>query len=381
MAMDLNKNKRYLQLGKFYPPDWGGIETVTYNIANGLTAMGIVNATMVFGQFNSQEKLTHGNFKSILYRFKHFKLFGKPVSFGYIDYLKKIASNYDIVIVHLPNPIALIALIFSGFKGRVILYWHSDIINKGILGFLITPLEYWVIFRANVIIAPTNAHLQFSKYSKYLLIKGRVSPYPVDLRQVKIAQVYSSKPRSIIGKKIINIISVGRLVDYKGIEYLIKAISLLSDNYVLQLDIIGSGPLFARLKSLIYDLNLQKVISMRGEVSNEVREELLCNADIFCFPSITKAEMYGMVQIEAMCHALPIISTNIVGSGAPELTRMTGAGIVVTPRSSAELALAIKKLIENPDIYSNLSCAGTQAIINIFNSSLLIENLCKLCQD
>lgn len=377
----LPTNQSYLQLGKFFPPDWGGIETVTFNLLMGLTEKGVKNAAVVFADSNSVEPQTCGVNSANVYRVKHARLFNKPISMQYLLTFKKLAKEYDIVIVHLPNPFAALALLFSGYRGRVVLYWHSDIVNKGILGKLLVPLERWLISRADVVIAPTNAHLKFSRYATEFMYKGKVSPFPIDPRQVLFAEKRREVPRTLSGKKEIRLLAIGRLVEYKGLEYLIRAIPNLSSNYSIYVDIVGDGPLRKHLDSLISELGLQRKIFLHGQVTEDEREQYLSEADIFCFPSVTKAEMYGMVQIEAMAHGLPIISTDIFGSGSPELTRMTGAGLVVTPRSSSEMGKAIQRLIEDPSLYANLSEAGINAIINTFNPSVLTDEFCRLCHE
>lgn len=378
---ELATKQSYLQLGKFFPPDWGGIETVTFNLLMGLTEKGVKNVAVVFGDSNSVELQTCGGNTAKVFRVKHTLLYRKPISMQYILTFKKLAKEYDVVIVHLPNPFAALALIFSGYKGRVVLYWHSDIVNKGLLGRLLAPLERWLISRANVVIAATNAHLKFSRYATEFMSKGKVSPYPIDHRQVLCAEKRREVSRTLFGKKEIRLLAIGRLVEYKGLEYLIRAIPNLPPSYPIHVDIVGDGPLRDHLDSLISELGLKQKVLLHGHVSEEERERYLSEADIFCFPSVTKAEMYGMVQIEAMAHGLPIISTDIFGSGTPELTRMTGAGLIVAPRSASEIGKAIQSLIEDPSLYAKLSEAGINAIINTFRPSILTDEFCRLCQE
>jgi glycosyltransferase involved in cell wall biosynthesis len=377
--MTINSNNlRYLQLGKFFPPNWGGIETVTANLLSGFTSKGIANSALVFGNDDSVNELNYGKFKAYLYTAKSTKLFGKPFSFSYIYLFFRLARNFDVVIVHLPNPIAIFCLLLSGYKGCVALYWHSDIVNKGILGTIVIPLERWLLKRADVIVAPTSAHLQFSRYAELLIKKSHVVPYLIDQRLLSIAKSHKAIARSISGKSLIRIIAIGRLVEYKGLEYLIRAIPIILLRVQCRLDIVGQGPLENKFKSLVSELSIEEYVFIRGQLANDEREELLESADIFCFPSVTKAEMYGMAQIEAMAHGLPIISTNIYGSGAPELTKMAGAGIVVPTHSVNDIAAAINFLVDNPDLYSEFSKSGIDSIINIFNPDIIIKKFCSI---
>jgi glycosyltransferase involved in cell wall biosynthesis len=375
----MKKKYSYLQLGKFFPPDWGGIETVTYNLLMGLTEQGIKNAAIAFGDFNEVKQLSSGENIAEIYRVNHVKFFGAPASLRYLFIFKKIAADYNVVIVHLPNPMAAICLALSGYKGRVALYWHSDIINKGLLGRLLVPLERWLIARADVVLGPTSAHLKYSRYAPLLLAKGGVAPYPIESCLVSVAESRREMPRTITAKRAIRILAIGRLVEYKGLEYLVRAIPQLLSKHEIRVDILGDGPLRGQLDSLIVELGLAQHVLLHGAVSEDKKNNFLIEADIFCFPSVTKQEMYGMSQIEAMAHGLPIISTDIFGSGTPELIRTTGTGLVISPSSVEEIRSAIQRLIDDPVLYSNLSNAGLNAITHIFKPSVLIKNFCQLC--
>ncbi len=364
-----------LQLGKFFPPNWGGIETVTYNLAVGLTNQGNANTVVAFGDSNTTEILSVSGNIAEIHSSKHVKILHAPISIGYFLNFKRLSTECDVVVVHLPNPFAIISLMLSGYKDKVVLYWHSDIINKGLIGWLIRPLELWVISRADVVVAPTNAHLQFSRHASLLQSKGKVVPYPIDARLVTIANLHINLPRTLVGKKEIRVLAIGRLVEYKGLEYLVRAIPFLLNKHHIRVDVLGDGPLKAYLLALISELGLEQSVLLHGAVTEDVRDNYLSHADIFCFPSITKQEMYGMVQLEAMAYGLPIISTDILGSGSAELTRMTGAGIVISPCSSDEIGFAIERLIDDPKLYSVLSDAGLNAVVNIFKPATLVKQL------
>lgn len=371
---------KYLQLGKFFPPNWGGIETVTYNLALGLIDRDEINAVIAFGNSNSTQLLSVDNRSTKVYLSKYVEFFRAPISISYFFNLRRLTSHYNVIILHLPNPLALISLMFSGYKGRVVLYWHSDIVDKGLLGWLLKPIERWAISRSNVVIAPTKAHLQFSMYSFLLQSKGRVVPYPIHPRLVEIANIRRDLPRTLLGKKQIRLLAIGRLVEYKGLEYLIRAIPFLRSKYNVHLDILGDGPLKDHLLMLISRLCIGQAVTLHGLVTEDERDTYLSEADIFCFPSITKQEMYGMAQVEAMAYGLPIISTEIVGSGSPELTRMTGSGIVVETESPQAIERAVETLIEVPSFYKDLSDAGLEAVTKIFAPALLVNQFCLYCQ-
>jgi len=369
----MDKKNSYLQIGKFYPPQWGGIETVTYNLEEGLTDEGYKNSVLVYGIQNDNCKTTLNNKNIIRCKYKSF--LGAPYSMEYLKIFKKISNDYTHIICHIPNPWMIICILISSYKGKVILYWHSDVVNKGILGFLLMPFELWLINRASVVIAPTTAHIEFSKYASKFKKKYKVVPYPIGKKIYAIAE--NNTVTKVINEKVIRIIGIGRLVEYKGFEFLIRAMLLLPKTIKFQLDIVGNGQLKNYLNELIIKLNLQQSIFILGSVSDDRLNELLSKAHVFCFPSNTKAEMFGMVQYEAMAYGLPIIGAKIPESGAPLILKESGAGLVVTPSSPKEIASALMKIVNDQVLYSKLSTSGIEAIKNKFRPDVLIGEFCK----
>ena len=99
-----------LQLGKFFPPNWGGIETVTYNLAVGLTNQGNANTVVAFGDSNTTEILSVSGNIAEIHSSKHVKILHAPISIGYFLNFKRLSTECDVVVVHLPNPFAIISL-------------------------------------------------------------------------------------------------------------------------------------------------------------------------------------------------------------------------------------------------------------------------------
>ena len=97
-------------------------------------------------------------------------------------------------------------------------------------------------------------------------------------------------------KKIV--FSLGRLVAYKGYEYLIEAARFLDDDYVLLIG--GTGPLKAELDEKIKMLGLEGKVVLLGRVSDEDLPAYYGACELFCLSSVQKTEAFGIVQIEAM---------------------------------------------------------------------------------
>ena len=172
------------------------------------------------------------------------------------------------------------------------------------------------------------------------------------------------------------IISIGRLVNYKGYEVALKAISKIDDNIIY--NIIGSGPLRFKIQKIIKDLDLDNKVKLLGEIDDVKKEEYLSNADIFLFPSINHSEAYGLVQLEAMFFGLPIINT-FLANGVNYLAPQDVA-ITCQPNNSNEIAIAIKKIISNKNLHKKLSIASRKNLER-FKFSKMIDMYSKLFKE
>lgn len=152
--------------------------------------------------------------------------------------LRRIAKDYDIIHIHHPDPMAAMALRLSGYKGKVVLHWHSDILSQKALLRFYLPIQNWLIKRADTIVGTTPVYLAESPYLQGVQEKCRCIPIGIEpvisdsAREQEIRNEYS-------GRRII--FSLGRLVEYKGYRYLIEAAKYLDDSFMILIG--GGGPL------------------------------------------------------------------------------------------------------------------------------------------
>ena len=99
-----------------------------------------------------------------------------------IDYLRRHCREYDIIHIHHPDPMAGLALRLSGFKGRVILHWHSDILKPKVLLAPYIPLQKWVVKRAETIVGTTPSYVRHSPWLKD--VQNKVTYVPIGIEPV-----------------------------------------------------------------------------------------------------------------------------------------------------------------------------------------------------
>jgi glycosyltransferase involved in cell wall biosynthesis len=155
---------------------------------------------------------------------------------------------------------------------------------------------------------------------------------------------------------------VGRLVYYKGVEFLIKAMTGLDATLL----IVGAGPEERRLKKLVDRLNLNSKITFVGFVPNEDLPSYYRACDVFCLPSVVRSESFGIVQLEAMASSRPVVSTEI-GTATSFVNRDGETGIIVPPRDEKALTSALKAILDDPILKRRLGEDARRRVVKYFD--------------
>lgn len=358
---------KILQLGKFYPIR-GGVEKVMYDLMLGLSEGGVYcDMLCASTEDHPAAEIQVNPYARLFVVRTSVKIAGTMLAPAMVTKLRNIAGQYDIIHIHHPDPMASLALYLSGYRGRVVLHWHSDILKQKNLLKLYKPLQSWLINRAEQIVGTTPVYVEQSPFLQRVAAKIDFIPIgvnPMCYDEAAVADLRGRYP----GKTII--FSLGRLVEYKGYAYLIQAMQQLNDAY--HLIIGGKGPLEQELKQLIADLNLQDRISMVGFVADEDIPTYFGAADIFCLSSIWKTEAFAIVQIEAMSCGKPLVSTAIMGSGVSWVNQDRVSGLVVAPEDATALATAIRQIGSDPACYRTYSEGGQKRYQENFTRERMI---------
>jgi glycosyltransferase involved in cell wall biosynthesis len=365
---------KVLQLGKAFPPikNLGGVEKVMEYFYYGLNESGI--HCDVLGVNDSYDnKIDKYCEKGLVFRESLlFKAKSTFFSISLIYRLLKVQNNYDIIHVHLPDPMALIALFITRPKSKIVIHWHSNILRQKYAYLLVKYFESWLLKRSDLILCTTpNYSLhndvlsRFSNKVSYVIIGLDIddSMFNAELTE-KINAEYGPKKK---------LIYVGRFVYYKGIEHLIRAMSLVEANCVLYL--IGSGELETSIKELVISLNIEDKVVFLGEVNDSDKFTYIKSSDLLVLPSIYKTEAYGIVQIEAMALGVPVLSTRIEGSGVDWVNKDGESGLIVFPENSKQIAEAIDKIFFNPDLHRKLSEGAKNRYNKLFTKKNMINEV------
>lgn len=370
----INNNFRVLQLGKFYPI-CGGVEKVAYDLMSGLSEQNVYCDMMCAATNGESRTISVNEHAKVICCHTLAKVAATMISPAMIFALKKVQDQYDIIHVHHPDPMACLALLLSGYKGKVVLHWHSDIQKQRILLRLYSPLQKWLIRRADKIVGTSPVYLSESPFLRKVQHKTVCLPIGVDPMCPDAAGVRKIKDR-YKGKKII--FSLGRLVTYKGYEFLIAATKYLKDNYMILIG--GTGALREKLQEEINSMHLRGKVKLLGHVSDEELPSYYGACDVFCLSSVQKTEAFGIVQIEAMSCGKPVVATKIPHSGVSWVNAHEESGINVVPGDAYALAKAIETIAENGAAYDRYSEGALNRYQKLFTKEKMIAK-CKELYD
>jgi glycosyltransferase involved in cell wall biosynthesis len=335
---------KVLQVGKFYPPHMGGIETHLEALCGQLASHCDLRVIVASENRAAVDEVPNGVRLSRVPT--QLTLAATPLCPGMIAKIRQ--SGADIVHLHLPNPGAVLAYLASGHRGRLVITYHSDTVRQKVLGALFDPWLQAVLRRAAAIIATSPDYLRTSASLAPHRDRCHVIPYGIALERFEQCDPAAvAVLRRQYGDRLI--LSVGRLVYYKGFEYLIRAMSEVRGKLL----IIGAGPLEAKLRGMTAELGLLEKVVFAGEIQNENVIPYYHASDIFALASIARSEAFGIVQIEAMAAGIPVVNTRL-DSGVPFVSLDGETGLTVPPENPAALAAALNRLLDDSALRRSL---------------------------
>ena len=367
--------KKVLHISKYYYPFIGGIEQTAKDCVNALS--GKYEQKVICFNHEKGNEISIVDGVQIVRCACQIKISSQSISINMIKQLKKVVKEFspDYILLHYPNPfVAEILLPVLPQDTKLILYWHLDITKQKILGKVFHFQNCRLIKRADEIIATSPNYIEGSKYLSKVKEKCLVVPSCINENRLQISEEtkkIAEKIRKDNENKII-CLAVGRHVPYKGFEYLIRAGKKLDSQFAIF--ITGKGELTHKLKELASG---DKKIHFLGAVDDNTLKAYYMEADIFCFPSITKNEALGLALAEAMYFNKPSITFTIPGSGVNYVNLKGITGIEVENRSVEKYAEALQTLGKNSDLRKKYGMAAGERVRNNFLYTQYKENICK----
>lgn len=370
---DLSHTSKIVHFGKFYAPESGGIEYVTTSLAEKMASCGHTVTVICFARdIPPKREIIRG---VLIQRTKIIKqISSQPLGIKYFFQCIKYGMDADLVHLHAPNLLASLCALLLPAKTKLLVHWHSDIINKGFIGKLIRPLEWLLLKRANSIVTGSEAYASGSISLLPFLAKTNAVPFGVrepESRKEKQSRLPALIEEKIKDKKVI--LAVGRMVPYKGYDILIDSAQYLPSNVVIV--VVGDGPLASELSEKIISCGFSDKVILTGGVDSEELDSLFRRAVIYCMSSTNRAEAFGVVLAEAMSYGLPIVATNIKGSGVPWVNKHGISGMNVPTRDPESLAKACVAILESEKLKTELARGSNQRYLQNFTETTFQKSI------
>jgi glycosyltransferase involved in cell wall biosynthesis len=362
---------KILELGKFYPPVRGGIETLLKSLCEGFQKSGAEVECVVANDRNESVcEIING--VRVRRMASLGTLFSTSISPGYLRAARE--SEARIWHAHFPNPLADLAVLRAPASARVVISYHSDIVRQAAAMAFYRPLLQGCLKRADKIVVATPRHIEFSTSLAPHRDKCVVIPFGIDAG--RFAAPRALPPNIPVPARRPILLTVGRLVGYKGHRWLIDAMKKIEGT----LWIVGTGPLEDQLRRQVSESVLNERVQFLGNVADADLPALYQACDIFVLPSITPNEAFGIVQLEAMACGKPVVSCDLK-SGVPWVNQHNVTGFVVPPRDSERLGKAIQQLANDPALAKQLGEAGRQRVAAELTEEKMVARYMNLFQE
>lgn len=331
------------------------------------------------------------------FKIKRIKPFFKYGNAAFIPKLWKELDNFDIIHLHYPffgvAEIVWIKNVFTKKQMPLVITYHMDVVGTGILKSLFNFHTKFIMPHilkcADIITFSSLDYYNNSNAKKINLKQDKIIelPFGVD------ANLYNpmEKDKNIMYKyglenddKIILMTGgIDKAHYFKGLDYLFKAFKILvnqhSDQWTknqLKIIIIGEGNLKKYYINLASQLGIKDKIIFAGRASDEEKIKLLNISYMSVLPSIDKSEVFGIVLIEAMACAKPVIASNL--PGIRTVVEDGVNGLLCKPKDESDLAGKIKYLLDNPLIARQMGGEGLSKVKNTYNWNIIGVKLEKI---
>ena len=368
------KRIRVLHVGKFYPPAPGGMERVVQLLCEGEQAT-----------TDSRVLVANSGRGTLRERWRGIDVtrVGSIAAIGSVGVcpafpLELRRAERDVTVIHEPNPLALVSDWLAAQRGPLVVWFHSEVLRpRWKYGLLYRPFLRRVLARAARIVVSSPRLAEHAVELRDFQDKCVVIPFGIDAdRLARTPQVdarVAAIEREHPGPRVL---FVGRLVPYKGVDVLLEAMRHVQATAV----IVGDGPLRSPLEAAAARLGLSARVRFLGHVADDEVVAHMHACDLFVLPSVTRAETFGVVQLEAMACGKPVVSTNLP-TGVPWVNRHGETGLVVEPGDVSELGGALNRLVEDPALRMRLGAHARQRVEETFTVERMTSKSAALYRD
>lgn len=363
-----------LQLGKYYYPYMGGIENHLYLLCNELKHR--VNLDVLV--CNSRPASSSGDVEGVRVKrcFEVANLASTSICPSMPFELSR--RRYDLLHFHFPHPMGVMSYLLGlrAHPHAVVVTYHGDIVKQERLLRIYRPFMQMILDRADAIVCTSPNYLEGSDVLVPYRGKCRVIPYGIDVSQFDATPEIEREAAAIRarfgGRPLV--LGVGRLVYYKGFEYVVRAMRDVDAELLL----VGTGPLRLALEQAARECGVASRVHFLGEVHHRDLAPYYFASDVYALPSIARSEAFAIVQLEAMACGIPVVNTAIPRSGVSFVSRDGDSGLTVPPKDAAAFARALSAVLGDRDAARRFGEAGRARVRREFSKEVMAERMLAL---
>lgn len=366
---------RVLHLGKYYPPETGGVEYAVKSIVEATQTELFHYCLVAAREGPSRIEQVPGGIIHFLKERGTFLLAPVLPSLPFVLHRLRRSGDFQVLLLHTPNPTAVLALFLSLLvrekREKIAVWHHADVIFeelwKRILYRLYRPVEEFILRRADAFVAATPNHIDHSLSLARFRDRTEIIPFAVPDSWFDVSDSEKTAAhalRSRFGGRFL--LFVGRLVPYKGLDTLLRA----AQNIPCSIALVGTGPLEGVLRREIAERGLQDKVLLLGKVEDLRPYYLGC--EFLLLPSSSALEAFGIVQIEAMALGKPVVSSDLP-TGVTYVNRDGETGLTFPAGNADALASSSNRLLEDEELRNRLGEKARNRTMREFSYSAMRE--------
>lgn len=369
-----------LLLNKYTPAVTGGVEAHVGTLSRELANSPLVSGITVIG-FQPRRSANCPTPSDGKTRITALPMRGRlgsaPLGWGMMSALRR--TRADLVHLHVPSGLPELVWLWSRDRRPLVVTYHASAgVGPARLGY--RAMLICVLARAaRIIVTSPNMVRPGSEVwafrDKVTVVPLGVDPEPWLPTPERGARAAQLRMKLAPGGEPI-VLFVGRLVRYKGLDALLAAIPTAEHKAgrAARWVVVGEGPEKPHLQRLARSLGIADRVHFAGALRQEDLVAHYHAADVFVLPSVTPAEAFGLVQVEAQLAGLPVVSTYLP-TGVPYVNQDGRTGIVVPPRSPEALAQALGKLLADGEARRQMGEAGRARALEHFTAGRMAQQV------
>ena len=365
--------KHLVIVGKYYWPEFGGVERYTRDLAQ-IAAKTHRVTVVVHGRRRNDSIEKDGDITVI--RCGTIKVISsQPVSPSMLMHLRSLRP--DLVHFNAPNFWGAAMLALSGCRAPLIITHHADVFGRPVLKRAVMPIYRHLARRAACVVVNSLRNVEISKdlpvkACRFVEIPWAVNGRNYDLDDAERAALLAERRQRYGDVPIVGF--VGRFVRYKALPVLIDALTRLDKAHAL---LIGDGPMRSRVEELARMAGIADRVHLLGNLDERSKIRVLAMMDVLTLPSNDTTEAFGLAQVEAQMMKLPVVATRLP-TGVMDVTVDETTGLLVPPNDPQALADALARLIADKALAARLGGAGRDRALQYFSMTAFEERWSRL---